>query len=437
MGLANTKTNFDRGQIIEAITSEDPSVRRNVSRMLNPNMVLDTALGLKPIHVAILADNVDAVKRLLANNLTDVNCRVQGQPCLLLAAYSSNVEVVKELLKRKDLDVNAVAGDKKVTALMAAVFDGKADRPHALRAEIVEVLLRDPRCDFQITDADNYTALTYAAHIGNAVVARQLLRNGRAARYSIDELIGDIGVAVGTGHEPVCDIIVEAMTTEQKLLLAKKISSMKQAAAQRANVEGISALLDQAHALLDGSAPATKTHVDAEGAEIAVGDIIKIAVGADRIKALQAGHGGWPDELSKVLLQKTVPAIIRKFDSDGDVVADFHYIMTDESEMKLTLNPKAVKLISKATSYTAIDGNGNVIRRGDTVEILDNEEIVKPLMGRYWNDQLKPMLGKPGRIMFFDLDGDVHVKVAQQGAYYVPKVLTLVRSVKTGDGMRG
>lgn len=66
-------------------------------------------------------------------------------------------------------------------------------------------------------------------------------------------------------------------------------------------------------------------------------------------------------------------------------------------------------------SYEGTDGNGNVIKKGDMVEILDNEQIVKMLLGKMWTDRLRRMLGKVGRIEYFDGDGDVWVNVAGGG----------------------
>ena len=190
--------------------------------------ILDTSRGLKPIHLAILADNYEAVKQLLNNSATDVNSRANGVSCLIMAASQSTLPIVRELLKRRDLDVNAVLSqDDQVTALMAAVCKGPDYRPASLRAEIVDLLARDSRCDIQLTDENNYTALTYATHLGNVLVVKQLLKNGRAAKYSVDELLGDCQVAMKSNHEGICDLILESLSVAQKVELLRKLDSAK------------------------------------------------------------------------------------------------------------------------------------------------------------------------------------------------------------------
>ena len=82
-------------------------------------------------------------------------------------------------------------------------------------------------------------------------------------------------------------------------------------------------------------------------------------------------------------------------------------------------------------SYKGTDGNGNTIRRGDTVEILDSEEIVQRLQGRMWQDRLRALLGKTGGIEYFDGDGDVWVSVpGLSAACFKPNTLFLASAGK-------
>ena len=62
-------------------------------------------------------------------------------------------------------------------------------------------------------------------------------------------------------------------------------------------------------------------------------------------------------------------------------------------------------------SYRGTDGNGNVIKVDDEVQVLRDEEVVKGLQTRKpWSERVKTMLGKKGPVVYFDQDGDVMVK---------------------------
>ena len=96
-----------------------------------------------------------------------------------------------------------------------------------------------------------------------------------------------------------------------------------------------------------GSAPAgsTAAHTDAAGQELNVEDVVQTLKDPDALKRLQRGHGGWTDEMTQ--LGKVMPAIIRSFDKDGDVVADFGFLLDSGKKIELTMNPKAVVRVSK------------------------------------------------------------------------------------------
>lgn len=116
------------------------------------------------------------------------------------------------------------------------------------------------------------------------------------------------------------------------------------------------ALLEQVNGLLDranessGATPggATPPQTDSSGQKLHVGDVVQILKDSDTVKRLQRGHGGWTDEMTE--LGRVAPGIIRSFDSDGDVVVDFGFLLTVDNKIELTLNPKATFRVSKGAS---------------------------------------------------------------------------------------
>ena len=77
-----------------------------------------------------------------------------------------------------------------------------------------------------------------------------------------------------------------------------------------------------------------------------------------------------------------------------------------------------------------VDRNNQVIKVGDTVQVLDNAEIVKRLMEKAWHKRLLSVVGRTGKVSMFGKNGDVLVYFCGLDRQMVikPKALTVFSS---------
>ena len=118
--------------------------------------------GEEQLRVAVILDNVDLVKSLLASGVDAKAINNVGESALMLAAYYGNPKLVELLLPKSDAKATNNIGE---TALMWAAGSGNA--------KSVELLL--PKSDPKATDNSGWSALMIAARIGNAKSVELLL----------------------------------------------------------------------------------------------------------------------------------------------------------------------------------------------------------------------------------------------------------------------
>ena len=110
--------------------------------------------NLTPLMSAVEANDVDLVKRLLANGADVKAADTYGDTALMLATVSGNVKMVEILLPKSDAKAANTDG---TTALMLSTASGNV--------KMVEILL--PKSDAKAANTYGYTALMLATGYGN------------------------------------------------------------------------------------------------------------------------------------------------------------------------------------------------------------------------------------------------------------------------------
>lgn len=121
-----------------------------------------------------------------------------------------------------------------------------------------------------------------------------------------------------------------------------------------------------------------------------VGDRVSVCLDAEVLRAMSAGHGGWVDDMAQCIGKV---GKISKIDADGDVHVSYGLL-------SWVFHPQAV---TKVPSFQA----------GDKVRILSDKQLVQNLQQGHggWNEKMTTALGKEGRILEVDSDGDAVVLV--------------------------
>ncbi|CAH3156860.1 unnamed protein product, partial [Porites lobata] len=127
-----------------------------------------------------------------------------------------------------------------------------------------------------------------------------------------------------------------------------------------------------------------------DSSRLRVGDRVSVCLDAEVLRAMSAGHGGWVDDMAKCIGKV---GKISKIDADGDVHVSYGL-------QSWVFHPQAV---TKVASFQA----------GDKVRILSDKQLVQNLQQGHggWNEKMTTALGKEGRILEVDSDGDAVVLV--------------------------
>jgi len=119
----------------------------------NPHDSKSRFIFVTPLYLAVMHDNVDAVKLLLDCPLTNINKHVP----LYRAVLNENVEIVKLFLAHPKIQINAVDAYGE-TALFAAAVIPKYDRLYKNRLSCIVALLLQAGIDSAIVNNDDETA---------------------------------------------------------------------------------------------------------------------------------------------------------------------------------------------------------------------------------------------------------------------------------------
>lgn len=133
-----------------------------------------------------------------------------------------------------------------------------------------------------------------------------------------------------------------------------------------------------------------------------IGDRVIVNLDVEVLKAMSQGHGGWVDSMGQCVGKV---GKIHKIDDDGDV----HIMYGLQSWV---FHPDAV---TKLPTFQA----------GDKVRVLRNKQEVQNLQQGHggWNESMTAALGKEGKILEVDSDGDVVVMVATDLWLFNPAAL--------------
>ncbi len=118
---------------------------------------------------AVQADNVDKVRRLIADGVDVSALDAGGDAPLVLAAYLGHTEIVRLLLEA-GADVAAVDPGMRATALHAAAYAGRTEAARLLIAHKIEIDKQGPN--------NGYTALHDAIWQNHVETARVIIAGG-------------------------------------------------------------------------------------------------------------------------------------------------------------------------------------------------------------------------------------------------------------------
>lgn len=132
---------------------------------------------------------------------------------------------------------------------------------------------------------------------------------------------------------------------------------------------------------------------------ITEGDHVAITVGPTELQEMQKARSGWAVGMTQCI-GKT--GRVQGFAANGDAIVNF-------GDKKYRLNPAALKKVANLSV-------------GSHVRILDDEEKVKMLQDGHggYNDRMRHCLGKVGKVIKIDSDGDVVVKFGDRHWVFAP-----------------
>lgn len=134
------------------------------------------------------------------------------------------------------------------------------------------------------------------------------------------------------------------------------------------------------------------------------GDRVMLVMKEDELKRAQTGHGGWNlrmrDYIGKV-------GTVSKMAATGDCSVTF------DDGKQWTFNPVALTKV-----------NTGKLKVGDIVRVLSDEDRVVSLQQRQgWQPEMKAALGKAGKVVKIDSDGDVAVTFGSKSWVFNPLCL--------------
>ncbi|XP_052715611.1 E3 ubiquitin-protein ligase MIB2-like isoform X1 [Crassostrea angulata] len=138
------------------------------------------------------------------------------------------------------------------------------------------------------------------------------------------------------------------------------------------------------------------------------GDKCVIDIPEEPLKELQRGHGGWSIRMSECIGEI---GVVKNFPDDNTVEIEY-------KGKTYQFHAGAVRKVYE-------------VKVGDVVQVLKDETKAILLQRNHggWNDDIKKSLGKVGKVMKIDSDGDVAVAFGYQTWVYNPGLLIPVTEV--------
>jgi ankyrin repeat protein len=164
--------------------------------------------GVTPLSLACENVSVRIVETLLKAKADPNVARTSGMTPLFDAIEVGNLELVKMLLAH-GANVNAATTKTKITPLMWAIGEGRSD--------IAKTLL-EAKADVQAVTSDGFSALTFAARVGDIDTARALIAGGLPVNETGADRVHALPYAALSNQDPFAIFLLDQGADPNALL---------------------------------------------------------------------------------------------------------------------------------------------------------------------------------------------------------------------------
>ncbi|KAL4221756.1 hypothetical protein ACF0H5_020011 [Mactra antiquata] len=142
------------------------------------------------------------------------------------------------------------------------------------------------------------------------------------------------------------------------------------------------------------------------------GDKVCLGLPEIALKEVQKGHGGWSMRMRDYI---GCHGTVKSFEDNGDVLVTF-------AGKEYRLNACAVVKIPS-------------LKVGDVVRIMDNERKVQAMQKSHggWQSEMAALIGKVGKVVKIDSDGDVAVAFGEDAFVFNPACCMLAKGEKVSE----
>ena len=145
--------------------------------------------------------------------------------------------------------------------------------------------------------------------------------------------------------------------------------------------------------------------------EFNVGDMVKIAVGVERLRFFQEGHSGFNPRMSSIIGKI---GKVHRVTGNGDVRVQYKVppgASENPANYRWTVNPMALKKLN--AEEIREDNTPMEMAVGQIVRVIEDEDLVRTLQPGHgeWIPTMTGVLGRLGRIIKVYADGDIRVEM--------------------------
>ncbi|KAH3783590.1 E3 ubiquitin-protein ligase MIB2-like isoform X1 [Dreissena polymorpha] len=154
-----------------------------------------------------------------------------------------------------------------------------------------------------------------------------------------------------------------------------------------------------------------KTNLETSDHRLHVGDIVCVDVSDSTLKKLQYGHGGYNEEMSRYIGRS---GKLLHIEQNDDLIIDY-------GGVNFRINQEAARKVPQ-------------LKFGDKVKILTEEHKAQILQAAHggWSSEYTETLGKVGKVVNIDSDGDVTVEIGDTAFVFNAACCDLMK-VPSGD----
>lgn len=225
-------------ELIDAVIASDITrINELLSQGVNPNVLDDT--GRTPLHIAILAKNIEVLKVLLASPRIDPNAgdRTGLTPLHYVAFLQDPVDLTQSPESTR-------------------VQTREADSSKML---ILNKLLQHPKIDVNIIDSSGNTPLIFAVSSGNLTMVSLLINRGASIQSSTMNGTTPLHAACQEGHYKIVQFLLDLGA---QVNVRDNFGDMPLHFAAKANNKDIVAALQRAGAVMNMANRQGRTPVD-------------------------------------------------------------------------------------------------------------------------------------------------------------------------------